>query len=202
MQFNLMTKHYTMLRDKINEVLKSFNLNLSVEEPAKVVLAKMMRLADGTEVGTSADDFAEGVDVYVVIEGEPTIAPDGDHTLEDGRVISVAGGVITAITKSEEEMSADVVAIVSKLAERVNALETANAASAEALSAATKEKETLATKLAEITSKFEKLSKSQASSSVKDKATQVALAAEKTETKPVALMTIKERIAHYRAKAN
>ena len=197
-----MTKHYTMLRDKINEVLKSFNLNLSVEEPAKVVLSKMMRLADGTEIGTSADDFAEGVDVYVVIEGEPTIAPDGDHTLEDGRVISVAGGVITAITESEEEMSADVVAIVSKLAERVNALETANAASAEALSAAIKDKESLTTKLAEITSKFEKLSKSQASSSVKDKSTQVSLAAEKTETKPVALMTIKERIAHYRAKAN
>jgi hypothetical protein len=175
---------------------------LSVEEPAKVVLSKMMRLADGTEIGTSADDFAEGVDVYVVIEGEPTIAPDGDHTLEDGRVISVAGGVITAITESEEEMSADVVAIVSKLAERVNALETANAASAEALSAAIKDKESLTTKLAEITSKFEKLSKSQASSSVKDKSTQVSLAAEKTETKPVALMTIKERIAHYRAKAN
>ena len=191
-----------MLKDKINEVLKSFNLNLSVEEPAKVVLSKTMRLADGTEVGTSADDFAEGVDVYVVIEGEPTIAPDGDHTLEDGRVISVAGGVITAITETEEEMSTDVVAIVSKLAERVNALETANAASAEALSTATKEKETLATKLAEMTTKFEKLSKSQASSSVKEKSTQVALTTEKQVEKPVAVMTMQERIAHYRAKSN
>jgi hypothetical protein len=202
MAFCLIAKQYTMLKDKIQEILDKYKLNLSVEEPKTITLSKMANAADGSQIGTSADDFAEGVDVFIVVEGEPTMAPDGDITMEDGRVFTITGGVISAIAEAEEEMSADVAAIVSKLAERVSVLESANTASAEALSAAKAENETLTTKLADITAKFEKLSKTQAAASVKDTTKKVALTTEKQVEKPVAVMTMQERIAHYRAKSN
>ncbi len=56
-------------------------------------------LSDGNEVEiiTEAEMPAVGDAVVMVASGEA--APNGDHTLEDGTVITVAEGIITAITE-------------------------------------------------------------------------------------------------------
>ena len=72
-------------------------------------------LENGQEIQTSAEAFAEGVDVFVVNdEGEQIPLPDGDYTLEDGTTFTVAEGIVAAMgaaeveeAAKEEEMSAE-----------------------------------------------------------------------------------------------
>lgn len=62
------------------------------------------KLEDGTIVRVDADDFAEGLELLVIAEdGTMSPAPDGEHKLEDGRVLVVEGGVITSISVAEEQ---------------------------------------------------------------------------------------------------
>lgn len=53
------------------------------------------------------DDVLEGKNVVVAEEGEPTEipAPDGPHTLADGRTITVEAGIITAVAEAGEDVS-------------------------------------------------------------------------------------------------
>jgi hypothetical protein len=185
-----------MLKDKIQEILNKFNVKLNVEEPAKVALSAMARTIEGIEVGTPADEFAEGVEIYVTIEGEVIPAPDGDHTLEDGTVVNVADGKIVSITAKTEEMSSEVTEIISQLAERVNALETANATQATELSALKVSNADLTSKLASSEKKVTELSKQAAAPSVKDK-TELAKAKKSDDqpsVKPFEKMTYTERV--------
>ena len=141
------SNHYIMLKNKINEILAKFNVNLSVENTIK--LAAIAKTIEGIEVGTPADEFAEGVEVYITIEGEVIPAPNGDHTLEDGTIVSVQDGKITKITAKveEEEMSSEITEVVSQLAERISVLEATNASQAAELSALKATNEVLTTKL-------------------------------------------------------
>ena len=60
-------------------------------------------LENGQEIQTSAEAFAEGVDVFVVNdEGEQIPLPDGDYTLEDGTTFTVAEGIVSAMGAAEE----------------------------------------------------------------------------------------------------
>lgn len=53
-------------------------------------------------------DVAVGSKVCIISEdGAITEIPDGDHTLEDGTVLTVKSGVIENITPAEEEMTTD-----------------------------------------------------------------------------------------------
>lgn len=59
-------------------------------------------LEDGT-VAQIEPDVSLGAAVVVEVEGELLPAPDGDHKLSDGRVISTESGVIVAVEEAVEE---------------------------------------------------------------------------------------------------
>jgi hypothetical protein len=77
------------------------------EKPVDTIkLQKFMEyiLKDGTKIKVP-QDIAEGSDIMVIQEdGSEIPAPDGEHMLEDGRVILVSGGKIASI---KEEMAQD-----------------------------------------------------------------------------------------------
>jgi len=73
-------------------------------EPGKTYKFMKESVTDkGVKIFTEADEFAEGVEVFVDIEGVISAAPEGPHTLEDGTIIEVVSGLIDSITKQEEE---------------------------------------------------------------------------------------------------
>lgn len=60
------------------------------------------KLTDGTIV--SAEAFEPGQDLFIIDEaGERLVAPDGEHTLEDGTKVLVEGGKIKELVKKEME---------------------------------------------------------------------------------------------------
>ena len=140
------------ITDSIKEKLaklKEFGLNFSFSEQEQKFVKAM--LADGTtEISTDADSF--GVGAAVTVNGEP--APDGEHTLATGEMITTVGGVITEAKPAEPaeieiEMSAeDVEALADKAAEM-----------GEQVSELTKEKESLTTEVATLTEANENFKK-------------------------------------------
>lgn len=91
----------TTLRDKINAKLPELKKLLFADEPApepeKKVEAAKATLVDGTEI-----EVTPAVEVGATVtvtgpDGNQLPAPDGDHELQDGTVIKVAGGVITEV---------------------------------------------------------------------------------------------------------
>lgn len=62
-------------------------------------------LEDGTVIMTTADEWAEGVDVFVLNnEGEQIPVPQGEYTLNDGRILMVAEeGIVASISEAPEE---------------------------------------------------------------------------------------------------
>jgi hypothetical protein len=91
------------------------------EEEKKEEEVKMAEavLTDGTKVMYEGE-LAEGT---IVLLEDGTAAPDGEHTFEDGTVISIEGGQVVAVAKpmTEQEMA------IQKLTEMVTKLETENA---------------------------------------------------------------------------
>ena len=94
----------------IGNKLQSLLAKFSTETPRVFKFMKEAVTKEGVKVVTEADEFANGVDVFVEIDGVVQPAPDGDHTFEDGTVITVVDGKITEIKAFEEE--ADVTAAV------------------------------------------------------------------------------------------
>ncbi len=98
-----------------------FSEEVKVEEVKKEEEVKMggASLTDGTKVMWEGE-LAEGT---IVLLEDGTAAPDGDHTFEDGTVISIEGGQVVAVAKpmTEQEMA------IQKLTEMVTKLETENA---------------------------------------------------------------------------
>jgi len=169
--------------DSIQNLLNKHNVKLSVVE-TPVALAATAKSADGKEIGTPTA-FETGAECYVTIDGKSTPCPDGEIAMEDGTTIVVKEGKIEEVKPKAEEMEAElseeVSAVVEKLAERVGALETTNAAQATELSALKATNEELTTKLSaaeaknvELSAKVVTLSKEPAGSSAKEK-TQVEL---------------------------
>jgi hypothetical protein len=76
-------------------------------------------LTDGTKVMYEGE-LAEGT---IVLLEDGTAAPDGEHTFEDGTVISIEGGQVVAVAKpmTEQEMA------IQELTNKVTALESENA---------------------------------------------------------------------------
>jgi hypothetical protein len=89
-----------------------------VEKEEEVKMAEAM-LTDGTKVMYEGE-LAEGT---IVLLEDGSAAPDGEHTFEDGTVISIEGGQVVAVAKpmTEQEMA------IQKLTEMVTKLETENA---------------------------------------------------------------------------
>jgi len=94
--------------EKINSLFKKFNVNLEVAEPSKEEVAKVEMMAegileDGTKIGTSADAWSEGVDIFILdADGNQQALPDGEYKLTDGTTLLVEGGLLKAITPMEE----------------------------------------------------------------------------------------------------
>ena len=97
-----------MIQDILNKftpMLSKHGIKLSVEETAtKIVMAAEGALADGTMIYSSADAFAEGVDVFVMdADGNPTPLADGEYTMDNGMTIVVAAGVIESMAEAITE---------------------------------------------------------------------------------------------------
>ena len=95
------------------------------------------KLEDGTIVMWEGE-LATGTALFVVDEqGTQMPAPDGEHKLEDGTIVSTAGGLVVTITpadaegeeevevedKKTEDMAGELEMLVEKLAEKLAALE-------------------------------------------------------------------------------
>ena len=113
----------------ISEILEKFapqlmkhGVKLSVEETApeatQVVMAVEGALADGTMIFSSADAFAEGVDVFVMdADGNPTPLADGEYTMDNGMTIVVAAGIIESMAEAITEEPSVEVTIEQEVAE-------------------------------------------------------------------------------------
>jgi hypothetical protein len=111
---------------KLNELADKLKAKFSEGYPEKeeekkeeeVKMAEAM-LTDGTKVMYEGE-LAEGT---IVLLEDGSAAPDGEHTFEDGTVISIEGGQVVAVAKpmTEQEMA------IQKLTEMVTKLETENA---------------------------------------------------------------------------
>jgi hypothetical protein len=97
-----------------------FSEDVKVEEKVeeKVTMAEAT-LTDGTKVMYEGE-LAEGT---IVLLEDGSAAPDGEHTFEDGTVISIEGGQVVAVAKpmTEQEMA------IQNLTAMVTKLETENA---------------------------------------------------------------------------
>lgn len=100
------------------------------------------KLADGTVIMWEGE-LGTGTALFVIDEaGTQQAAPDGEHTLEDGTIVTTAGGLVVTITPKEQEeeeveieveaakeekkdeMAGEMEMMLEKLAEKVAALET------------------------------------------------------------------------------
>ena len=82
------------LQERINDLFKRFNINLSATELSdeiEVNLEAQAVLENGTIIYTDADSFDEGADVFIVNEeGERIPLPQGEYTLQDDRIIELS----------------------------------------------------------------------------------------------------------------
>jgi hypothetical protein len=83
-------------------LIEKLKVVLGLVEAHKLAQAK---LEDGTVVEFDGEELVIGSVVYVVpAEGEKTLAPEGEHVLENGTKIVVdAEGAVTEIFEKEEE---------------------------------------------------------------------------------------------------
>lgn len=193
------------LRDSIKSLLHKFNVDpKSVGMAEDIKLEAEAKLADGSSVFTSAESFAVGADCYIKdADGNPQPCAPGEYPMEDGTTLVIdENGMIAEIKEmelnpNEQEMSsADILATIEAMGERISALESRNAELSEQLSSAE-------TKLSEANDKLVKnqveltaLRKAPAATSVKDKSASVKLAEVESsvEEKPFELMNYQERV--------
>lgn len=115
-----------MIQDILNKftpMLSKHGIKLSVEETVApeatpVAMAVEGALADGTMIYSSADAFAEGVDVFVMdADGNPTPLADGEYTMDNGMTIVVAAGVIESMAQAITEQPSLEVTVEQEVAE-------------------------------------------------------------------------------------
>lgn len=88
----------------MKEVFKTFLSNLKAQFEGENFGSVVVADDEGTELFWEGDgELESGVALYILdAEGNQMPAPEGEHTLEDGRVITVdASGVISAIVEAE-----------------------------------------------------------------------------------------------------
>ena len=108
---------------KFNALKKAFGLEYKFYDTT---------LADGTTIKVEPA-IEEGASVFVLADGEEIPAPDGSHELADGTVIVTESGIVIQVLEAvavAEEMakdapkaSDDITPILSKIAERLETIE-------------------------------------------------------------------------------
>ena len=115
-----------MIQDILNKftpMLSKHGIKLSVEEtPAaestKVEMMAEGALMDGTMIYSPAAEWAEGVEIFVMdADGNPSPLADGEYTLDNGKKIVVASGLIASITDAEEPSTEVEVTVEQEVAE-------------------------------------------------------------------------------------
>jgi len=115
----------------ISEILEKFAPQLSkhgvklsveetpaVEESTKVEMMAEGALADGTMIYSPAAEWAEGVEIFVMdADGNPSPLADGEYTLDNGKMIVVASGLIASIAEAEEPSTEVEVTVEQEVAE-------------------------------------------------------------------------------------
>ena len=191
------------LIEKINGLLKKVNLKaitadgkVALSEDKPVEMMAKGSIAEGVEIMSPAESFEVGAEVFVMDpDGNPVPAPDGEHVIDGTLKITVESGKITEAetVQVEEELSADIEAVIGALTERIAALEGQNTTANTEL-AAVKASLSAAEQKAEAAEKrVKELEKAPGAPSVKEKLSTHKVANEKP-SKPWAAMTIKERI--------
>ncbi len=82
------------------EAIKRIKIALGMEMPEQEF--KEAKLADGVTIVTWEGEL-EGAELMIVSEQGKIPAPDGDHTLESGEIVTVAEGKVVAVTPKKEE---------------------------------------------------------------------------------------------------
>jgi len=82
------------------EAIKKIRLALGMDMPTQEF--KEAKLADGVTIVTWEGEL-EGAELMVVSEEGKIPAPDGEHTLESGEVVTVAEGKVTSVTPAKED---------------------------------------------------------------------------------------------------
>jgi hypothetical protein len=116
-----------MIQDILNKftpMLSKHGIKLSVEETpvteesTKVEMMAEGALMDGTMIYSPAAEWAEGVEIFVMdADGNPSPLADGEYTLDNGKKIVVASGLIASITDAEEPSTEVEVTVEQEVAE-------------------------------------------------------------------------------------
>ena len=115
----------------IQEILNKFAPQLSkhgvklsveetpvAEESTKVEMMAEGALMDGTMIYSPAAEWAEGVEIFVMdADGNPSPLADGEYTLDNGKKIVVASGLIASIEEVEAEEPSIEVTVEQEVAE-------------------------------------------------------------------------------------
>jgi len=89
-------------------------------------------LEDGTVIQWEGE-LAEGVAIMVMVEdGDPVPAPDGDHVVSDGTIVTTDNGIVTAITSAADE-DAEAAALLQEIQSAFAAFQTETAEKIESL---------------------------------------------------------------------
>ena len=178
------------IKENLKAIFQKFNINPEVhcvqfsedsaDAVAEIKLSASGKLADGTEIYSTADAWGVGVDVFTKdADGNPVALVEGEYTLEDGSTISVgADGMIAEIESAEtkEEMSSDdLLAVIDSLSNRVSALETERTELSAQLADATQSKDAVTTELANTKTELSALKKAPAATSVRENFNRVAV---------------------------
>jgi hypothetical protein len=187
--------------DTLNALLKKHDIKgVTLSEiPTEVKMSKEDVLTDGTKIATPSDSFAVGSELYTIdADGNPQVAPDGEHTMADGTILVVSGGVISEVKEApaeEEEMSADVAAVIEAMDAELTKVKSDFATSQTELSAMKTELASAKSDLLKSQAKVTELSKKAAVSSVKkevvfEKQETPVLLKKKQSTRDIALSII------------
>jgi hypothetical protein len=87
------------------EAIKRIKIALGMEKPEQEF--KEAKLADGVTIVTWDGELL-GADLMVISEEGKIPAPDGDHTLESGEIVTVADGKVINIEPAKEEEEVEI----------------------------------------------------------------------------------------------
>jgi len=193
------------VRDSIKAIFAKHNIDPSthgIQLSEQVALEVASKLMDGSDIYTSAEAFAIGVDVYTKDEtGAMIPCVAGEYQMEDGVVIVVGEDSKIAemgMPETEQEMSsADLLSAIESLSTRVSALEGEKATLETQLAIEKSKSEKSSTDLNALKAELSALRKAPAVESVKAKVElkKATKSVDSTPVKPYAQMTLKERIA-------